>query len=97
MTVYSELSKIGNTVSYIIVVITATNFFKNYSYNSLNKNQHFIFMRKMYFMAKYQNFFTNLKLRYKSRRARKNTQEKKYWNNFSWSFQLFYAYRILSA
>ena len=38
MTVYSELSKIGNTVSYIIVVITATNFFKNYSYNSLNKN-----------------------------------------------------------
>ncbi len=42
MNVNSELYKIGNTVSYIIVIITATNLFKNYSYNSLNKNQHFI-------------------------------------------------------
>jgi hypothetical protein len=46
MNVNSELYKIGNTVSYIIVIITATNLFKNYSYNSLNKNQHFILWEK---------------------------------------------------
>jgi len=54
-------------------------------------------MRKMHFMVKYQNFFTNLKLSYKLRRARKNTEEKKYWNNFSLSCHHFYGYRISSG